>query len=933
MNPVAEAARRAYVNHVTQPATGVWWDAVVITASSARQAELYRQEIARRRDRGTVPSAARFLVVPDAGDQRVGSGTATFLALAVLAEGETWWRGRRVLLLHSGGDSRRLPAYSLAGKLFSAVPVTTGWGEASTIFDETLSLSTAWAEKMGPGLLVGSGDVLLTFRATDVEWDRLGVTGIAMRQPVEVGSRHGVYVLGPEREVYAFLQKPSAVRVREAGGMLPGETVALDTGLLRFDSDTAAALTRLGREFAVDGRPPVLDLYRDLPQALLGGETEARLAAALKGTRFSASLVEGEFIHAGSTSHFRRLMTGPAGVVVDSVLECGSEMGPGSLAIECEMTRPLRVARGGMAHGLAGIGLAVEVPEDTVVHQVPVTGGVVIRVFGVGDDPKTATWFGHPMEEALDACGITADEVWGEDERCLWNARLFAVGTPDDAWRCAAWLARMESDFSLEEWRRCERMSLASSTAAANVEAVAEAKGRRARRAWQLSAMELCRAGADLRPLLEYAPGVSQVAETGQALRAEAEGIEAEMPTEAAARHFQAHIFLGQAGLHEEAAEEEHKAFGCVRNAVERGAALGPIGAGGWVHERVEVSAPARVDFAGGWSDTPPFCLDWGGVVLNAAVTLDGRYPIRTVVTRLKEPVIRCVAEDAGETAEYRSVEESRGTVELGSGVAIQRAALGMLREGSGLEIRTSVDLPMGSGLGTSSILGATVVKALATMAGVVLDEEALSRQVLGLEQAMGTGGGWQDQAGAIYPGAKLLLSGPGLRQRLRVEAVRWTRQREAEFSELFVMYFTGIRRIARNLLAQVMGSYLARETRTVQILHSIKTLAMEMRHAMEEGDWRYLGELMDRHWALNIQLDPNTTNAPINALLGEVRPYLSGAKLAGAGGGGVMMLLARSPEEARRLRELLGRKQAEGAGVLYHPAVSATGLETVCYG
>lgn len=36
--------------------------------------------------------------------------------------------------------------------------------------------------------------------------------------------------------------------------------------------------------------------------------------------------------------------------------------------------------------------------------------------------------------------------------------------------------------------------------------------------------------------------------------------------------------------------------------------------------EPVRVRAPARIDFAGGWSDVPDFSEAEGGAVLNAAI-------------------------------------------------------------------------------------------------------------------------------------------------------------------------------------------------------------------------------------------------------------------------------------------------------------------------
>src|ERR1035438_4525759 len=249
---LAERARRLYAARVANTSLAPpWWTAVVITASSKRQAERYQWEIHRRETGGKIPTNVTYMVVPDIGDRRIGSGAATLNAIRALttqvlfaqavtppaADLAEWWARQRVFVIHSGGDSRRLPQYSLSGKLFSAVPVTTPWGEPSSVFDEMLALSTAWVERLQCGLVVGSGDVILTFDAEAVDWERPGVTGVAMLQPVVAGTRHGVYVTDPQGRVYAFLQKPSVAELSAAGGLLEGDLVALDTGLLRFAPD------------------------------------------------------------------------------------------------------------------------------------------------------------------------------------------------------------------------------------------------------------------------------------------------------------------------------------------------------------------------------------------------------------------------------------------------------------------------------------------------------------------------------------------------------------------------------------------------------------------------------------------------------------------------------------------------------------------------
>jgi fucokinase len=89
------------------------------------------------------------------------------------------------------------------------------------------------------------------------------------------------------------------------------------------------------------------------------------------------------------------------------------------------------------------------------------------------------------------------------------------------------------------------------------------------------------------------------------------------------------------------------------------------------------------------------------------------------------------------------------------------------------------------------------------------------------------------------------------------------------------------------------------------------------MSYAMVEGDWEHLGELLNRHWQLNQVLDPHTTNAPINAILDRARPYIHGAKLAGAGGGGFLMLLAKDADAAAQLKAELGQHAEERGGVV----------------
>src|SRR5512136_3049955 len=258
------------------------WDICVLTASNERQAEMYRSQLDWRREAGLLPHGMQTLVLPDPGGRRVGSGGASLNALAqvagLVAESDA---GRletlqRVLLIHSGGDSKRLPHCSATGKLFARVPRVLPDGRASTIFDEFLiGLSGLSGASLPPGVLVASGDVLLVFDHLQISFQRGGVIGVAAAAPVEMGLRHGVYVHGDgTHRVRAYLHKPNEEELKRWDAIHPDGTVQIDTGLVWLDSATAlkyAALIQAESIACICRVPPfdctpesALNFYGDL---------------------------------------------------------------------------------------------------------------------------------------------------------------------------------------------------------------------------------------------------------------------------------------------------------------------------------------------------------------------------------------------------------------------------------------------------------------------------------------------------------------------------------------------------------------------------------------------------------------------------------------------------------------------------------------------
>ena len=231
------------------------WDLCVLTAGDERQASMYRRQLDWRREAGLLPARTQFLVLPDPDGRRIGSGGATLRALLHVGTLERWnverANAQRILIIHSGGDSRRLPHCSATGKLFARVPRELPDGRASTIFDEFLISLSGLEEGSPPGVLIAAGDVLLVFDHLQLRgaFRRSGVIGVAAAAPAELGTHHSVYASGGEggRAVYAYLHKPTLTELGEASAISSDGTVQIDTGLVWLDAPTVGKLAGLAQ--------------------------------------------------------------------------------------------------------------------------------------------------------------------------------------------------------------------------------------------------------------------------------------------------------------------------------------------------------------------------------------------------------------------------------------------------------------------------------------------------------------------------------------------------------------------------------------------------------------------------------------------------------------------------------------------------------------
>ena len=1024
-----QAYRNNWQQYLASLTTGApaGWDVCILTASDERQAAMYRRQFAWRREASLLPSRTRFLAIADPPGQRIGSGGATLRVLTELqtrtgdgpdlepsAERDISTAGR-ILIIHSGGDSRRLPHCSALGKLFARLPRTLPDGRASSIFDELLISLSGLAIELPPGVLVASGDVLLVFDHLQLSFQRSGVTGVAAAASAEMGARHGVYVSGGSHNLRAYLHKPSTDQLRQWNAIDDAGMVAIDTGLAWLDAPTVSKFVTLAQDEAVavfcgrqpNARRPLtgLNLYGDLLMPLAGSttlddyladtsdgpDTPAVRAARqviwehLRGVRFSVERLQPTvFVHFGTSREYWEMVaaspelrrtcgwTRHSASWVSARAQRGSDglclinalvEGDVTVASEPGLLVDTRVAGPLTLQGSALVaGLRTERPlvlaAGAVVHQLPLEKGYVTRVFGLQDDPKlprgdpSATFMNRPWAEWLSLAGVGVETVWPDvpsAEQTLWNAQLYPVVADrdgslllslplqDPASAPPGWRAR---------WEDHPRLSLAESFVWATgarilADTVAIEDEVAARRFY--AAAEAEQPAAEIKSVLGLAEQAvarrthlvaDWLANDDPVLQLRGYKALSEATGES---RWEDQAFAIMAAMIEEATAASCPAF--TRGDTRRK----PLPPGRDV-KPVRVETAARIDFGGGWTDTPPYSIERGGTVLNAAITLHGKYPIIVEAERLAEPRIMLESRDIGAVTELVHVGEVLAYANPADPFALLKAALvlrgivpidgdpeeslaAVLCQSGGVRLTTQTTIPRGSGLGTSSILAGAVLTSLVRLLRIELAQAQLFDEVLCLEQMLTTGGGWQDQVGGLTGGIKLVTTGPGLPQRITVQPVRLSPDTQAELDARLLLVYTGQQRLAKNLLQAVMRRWMARDPEMVWIQKEIARLAVAMRDALTGGDVGGFGALLSEHWALNKRMDRGCTNPFIDELFEMMQPYVDGGKLAGAGGGGFAIVTARDRGAVEDLSAALKDRYPGTSVAIWPCAVPAEGL------
>ena len=649
------------------------WDYIILTASNEAQATAYRNQIENRLEKGLLPEETTYAVLPDPEGKRVGSGGATFQVMRYIAdqepERENPFKNRRILVIHSGGDSKRVPQYSAIGKLFSPVPRELPDGRSSTLFDEFIVGMSGVPSRIQEGMLVLSGDVLLLFNPLQIDAQFDGAAAISIKEPVATGKNHGVFLNDGHDYVKCFLHKQTEERLREMGAVNKAGNVDLDTGAVLFGSALLQALFRListggkvdekkFRQFC--NEEARISFYGDFLYPLANDSTledfykeaaEGQLNEALHECRtqiwnaihhFSMKLLclsPAEFIHFGTTRELRSLVTKDVQdyefldwkMQVNSAVQkegfaahnayVGSraKIGKEAYLENCYILGNSEVGDGTVLSHVRIMDR--KIPEQIVMHGTELTGGKkVIRIYGVPDNPKgkypgEVSFLGTTLNQFMAQNKVTKEELWKGEETYLWFADLYPVCDDwEDALDMAEIIYKMAHGTATKEeisrWRETERMSLYSSFNAADIEASCDQERFLENRILARCFIRKLEQG------MYYADALKIFGKRGISKE-----IFKLLMEDAAEADFSLKIRIYHAvscymkktrtiydDLHYDALEND--CFGTIQEVIYEEAEKKLPDSAGYriVKDQVDIALPVRVNWGGGWTDTPPHC-------------------------------------------------------------------------------------------------------------------------------------------------------------------------------------------------------------------------------------------------------------------------------------------------------------------------------------
>lgn len=875
-------------------------------------------------------------------DHKLGSGGGTTWLLTQAYENEMahsdannqktfdeWLSSEKRLLLHAGGQSRRLPAYAPSGKVLTPVPVFR-WERGQRLSQDLLSLQIPLYKKImdaAPSSLhtmIVSGDVLIRTTQPLQPIPEADVVCYGLWLGPEIAKNHGVFVSSCDTPsvLKCMFQKPSPATL---GTIQKDHYYLTDIGIWLLSDKAVKVLMSHKGEY---------DLYSEFGGAMgteptLNDEAVKELKVAI------LPLSGGEFYHFGTSHELLSSTLAIQNLVNDQRLIMHHSRKPHPcIFIQNSITKKavdssneeVWIENSYISEGwnISQKNIITGVPKNN--WNITLAPGQCIDIVPMGETQYVVRPYGFN------------DRFAGEEQQ---RPQFPIVDNIDEAGLVLRYMLNQETEGEDKGkgkaiFEKAQKISAEQISATANLRRLFEQRREFRKHNWS--------ALAD-----NYEHSVFYQLDLNDAAKEfKANGIAMPKPLPDSApllTRMKDAMFRG----------DNDKAFGLLREGIVKTSNANGINMPTLSSMSNKVAtdqivwgrSPVRIDIAGGWTDTPPFCLMEGGSVVNLAIELNGQQPIQTYVKPCREHHVVLKSIDLGASEIVETYEQLADFKRVGSPFSIPKAALALagflpqysqekypdlksqlMAFGCGIEITLLSAIPAGSGLGTSSVLAATVLGTINDFLSLGWDKNEICHKTLVLEQLLTTGGGWQDQFGGVLQGVKLLQTCKGFEQQPIVHWLPTDLYTQPEYQACHLLYYTGITRTAKTILAEIVQKMFLNDHDQVALLREMKAHSLQMYEAIQRNDFKEMGKLVGKTWLQNQAIDAGTNPLEIKKLTDLIDDLCLGYKLPGAGGGGYLYMVAKDPEAAARIKVILNANRPNGNARFVGMSLSKTGLQ-----
>lgn len=875
-------------------------------------------------------------------DHKLGSGGGTTWLLTQAYENEMahsdannqktfdeWLSSEKRLLLHAGGQSRRLPAYAPSGKVLTPVPVFR-WERGQRLSQDLLSLQIPLYKKImdaAPSSLhtmIVSGDVLIRTTQPLQPIPEADVVCYGLWLGPEIAKNHGVFVSSCDTPsvLKCMLQKPSPTTL---GTIQKDHYYLTDIGIWLLSDKAVKVLMSHKGEY---------DLYSEFGGAMgteptLNDEAVKELKVAI------LPLSGGEFYHFGTSHELLSSTLAIQNLVNDQRLIMHHSRKPHPcIFIQNSITKKavdssneeVWIENSYISEGwsISQKNIITGVPKNN--WNITLATGQCIDIVPMGETQYVVRPYGFN------------DRFAGEEQQ---RPQFPIVDNIDEAGLVLRYMLNQETEGEDKGkgkaiFEKAQKISAEQISATANLRRLFEQRREFRKHNWS--------ALAD-----NYEHSVFYQLDLNDAAKEfKANGIAMPKPLPDSApllTRMKDAMFRG----------DNDKAFGLLREGIVKTSNANGINMSTLSSMSNKVAtdqivwgrSPVRIDIAGGWTDTPPFCLMEGGSVVNLAIELNGQQPIQTYVKPCREHHVVLKSIDLGASEIVETYEQLADFKRVGSPFSIPKAALALagflpqysqekypdlksqlMAFGCGIEITLLSAIPAGSGLGTSSVLAATVLGTINDFLSLGWDKNEICHKTLVLEQLLTTGGGWQDQFGGVLQGVKLLQTCKGFDQQPIVHWLPTDLYTQPEYQACHLLYYTGITRTAKTILAEIVQKMFLNDHDQVALLREMKAHTLQMYEAIQRNDFKEMGKLVGKTWLQNQAIDAGTNPMEVKKLTDLIDDLCLGYKLPGAGGGGYLYMVAKDPEAAARIKVILNANRPNGNARFVGMNLSKTGLQ-----